>query len=243
MAPIMLVTGGNRGIGLSIVRGLAERAPDGTIIVASRQGSAAEGAIATLQQEGVKATFHALSLDVTNDESIRTAVQEVNSVFGHLDVLVNNAGIGLNPSADYSDFRHTYNKVFDTNITSVALLSHLFMPLLLKSNNPKIINLSSGRASVHALTTGTLPPTASVSYSVSKTALNVLTLEMAKQFPDVAFYAATPGHCSTALNAFKGKRDPGEGAGVIVELAVADKGKYGLGFWERVDGEMREVAW
>ncbi|KAK6406757.1 hypothetical protein LTR95_018624 [Oleoguttula sp. CCFEE 5521] len=218
MAPIMLVTGGNRGIGLSIVRGLAERAPDGTIIVASRQGSAAEGAIATLQQEGVKATFHALSLDVTNDESIRTAVQEVN-------ILVNNAGIGLNPSADYSDFRHTYNKVFDTNITSVALLSHLFMPLLLKSNNPKIINLSSGRASVHALTTGTLPPTASVSYSVSKTALNVLTLEMAKQFPDVAFYAATPGHCSTALNAFKGKRDPDEGAGVIVELAVADKGK------------------
>nr|OQO25097.1 hypothetical protein B0A51_07419 [Rachicladosporium sp. CCFEE 5018] len=242
MAPVILVTGGNRGIGLSIVRGLAACTPECTIIVASRQQSAAEEAVTQLHEEGAKATFHPLGLDVTED-NIRSAVKEMTSKFGHLDVLVNNAGIGLNPSADYSDFRHAYNKVFDTNITSAALLSHLFIPLLLGSNNPKIINLSSGRASVHALTSGTLPPTASVSYSVSKTALNVLTLEMAKQFPDVTFYAATPGHCSTALNGFRGKRNPDEGAGVVVELATAEKGKYGMGFWERVDAEMREVAW
>ncbi|OQO06724.1 hypothetical protein B0A48_08511 [Cryoendolithus antarcticus] len=243
MAPIILVTGGNRGIGLSIVRGLAGRAPESTIIVASRQESATKEAVTQLQREGAKATFHPLALDVTDDESIQSAIKEITSKFGYLDVLVNNAGIGLNPSADYSDFRHAYNKVFDTNITSAALLSHLFIPLLLKSTNPKIINLSSGRASIHALTTGTLPPTASVSYSVSKTALNVLTLEMAKQFPDVTFYTATPGHCSTALNGFRGKRNPDEGAGVVVELATAEKGKYGMSFWERVDAEMREVAW
>ncbi|KAK6438116.1 hypothetical protein LTR95_005689 [Oleoguttula sp. CCFEE 5521] len=251
MGPIVLVTGGSRGIGLSIVRGLAERATEGKIIVASRQKPAAEEVIAQLQNDRAKATFYPLALDVTDDDSIRAAVREVTSVFGHLDemlmpgslVLVNNAGIASTPAADFSDLRSTFNTTFNTNITSVALISHLFMPLLLESGNPKIINLSSGRASIHALTTGTLPPTASVPYSVSKTALNVLTLEMSKSFQQVVFYAATPGHCSTALNGFRGKRDPEEGAGVIVELAVAEKGKYSMGFWERVDGEMREVPW
>ena len=105
------------------------------------------------------------------------------------------------------------------------------------------MNISSARASLHAITTSALPPTACVPYSVSKVALNALTLEFAKAWPDVRFYAASPGHCKTALNGFRGKKDPLEGARVVVELVLEEgKGCRG-GFWEWEEGGLREVAW
>jgi len=60
---------------------------------------------------------------------------------------------------------------------------------------------------------------------------------------DVSFYAANPGHCRTAFNGYTGKKDPVEGARVVVELALAEKGVYGNGFWEFEEGRMRETAW
>lgn len=96
---------------------------------------------------------------------------------------------------------------------------------------------------MHNITTGNLPQTACVPYSVSKVALNALTLEMRKTYPDVSFYAANPGHCKTAFNGYKGKKDPVDGAKVVVELALAEKGVYGDGFWQfEVEG-MREMPW
>lgn len=158
-------------------------------------------------------------------------------------VLVNNAAIGVNPSDDHIDFRNIYSRTFDTNITSVGLLTSLAIPLLRKSPDPRVINISSGRASIHRITTGDLPPTASVSYSVSKVALNALTLELAKVYPEVSFYAANPGHCKTAFNGYKGKKDPLEGARVVEELALAEKGVYTNGFWQYEDGVMSEMQW
>lgn len=107
-----------------------------------------------------------------------------------------------------------------------------------------MINISSGRASIHALTTGQLPPTASIPYSISKVALNVLGLELAKLYPDVKFYAANPGHCKTALNGFKGARDPLDGAKVVIELALASEGGFESGFWGwDEEGGVRKMAW
>lgn len=158
-------------------------------------------------------------------------------------VLINNAGIASNPSDNHTDFREVYNRTFDTNITSVALLTTLAIPLLRLSASPRVINISSARASIHNITTGKLPPTACVPYSVSKVALNALTLETGKTYPDISFYAANPGHCKTAFNGYKGKKDPVDGAKVVVELAMAEKGIYGDGFWQFEDGGMREMPW
>lgn len=80
-----------------------------------------------------------------------------------------------------------------------------------------------------------------ISYSVSKTALNALTVEYAKAEPDARFYAASPGHCKTAFNGFRGKRDPLDGAKVVVQLALAGKGKYANGFWQ-LEGDDREAS-
>jgi NAD(P)-dependent dehydrogenase (short-subunit alcohol dehydrogenase family) len=117
------------------------------------------------------------------------------------------------------------------------------MPLLTLSPTPRVVNMSSARASIHNIVTNNLPPTACVPYSVSKVALNALTLEMGKMYPEVKFYAANPGHCRTAFNGFRGKKDPVEGARVVVELALAEKGRYASGFWQFEEGEMSEMKW
>jgi NAD(P)-dependent dehydrogenase (short-subunit alcohol dehydrogenase family) len=136
-------------------------------------------------------------------------------------VLINNAGVATvpDPGVSLDDLRKIYNDTFNTNITSVAILTTALLPSLRRSQDPRVINISSGRASMHAMTTGSLPPTVSVAYSVSKTAMNALTLEFAKQEDQVQpeqgskilYQAVNPGHCKTSLNGFKGKRDPIEG--------------------------------
>lgn len=96
---------------------------------------------------------------------------------------------------------------------------------------------------------GELPPSAVVSYGVSKTAMNALTVELqrvedAKEGGKVEYFAINPGHCKTAFNGFKGLKDPIDGAEVVVQLALGEKGRWKKGtFWEFEEGEMREVPW
>lgn len=117
-----------------------------------------------------------------------------------------------------------------------------FLPLMKESSpDAQIINISSARASLHLSSTRNLPPSTVISYSVSKTALNALTVEYAKAEPTIAFYAAIPGHCKTAFNGFKGTKDPLDGARVVVELVLAEKGKYENGFWQ-LEGDEREAS-
>lgn len=158
-------------------------------------------------------------------------------------MLINNAAIASNPNPDLSDFRRVYASILDTNITSVGVVTSLFLPLLNASVNPLVINVSSARASVALQTSGKLPPTASIPYTISKTGLNILTLELAKLHENIRFYCASPGHCCTAFNQYRGVKDPVEGAKVIVELALSENGRYEPGFWEFENGVMSIVDW
>jgi NAD(P)-dependent dehydrogenase (short-subunit alcohol dehydrogenase family) len=169
----------------------------------------------------------------------------------HLKVLINNAGIARIPSS-LTDFRTAYDITFSTNITSVALLTTAFLPLLHASPSPKVINISSARGSLTRSTEGQLPPTMAVAYSVSKTALNGLTIEFQKTEDArgetvsggrVKFYAVSPGHLKTAFNNFRGKKDPLDGAEVVVRLVCEEGEREGGTFWEFEGGEMREVPW
>jgi NAD(P)-dependent dehydrogenase (short-subunit alcohol dehydrogenase family) len=167
-------------------------------------------------------------------------------------VLINNAGVASIPEkADFSDFRSSFAQTFDVNITSVALLTTCFLPLIRLSTAGKVINVSSGRASLHNSSTGNMPPTVAVAYSISKAALNSLTIEMQKvedaegpQGSDVRIFAINPGHCKTSFNGFRGTKDPIDGAEVVVRIVGDEKGDYGKGrFWEFEEGVMREVPW
>lgn len=129
----------------------------------------------------------------------------------------------------------------------------MFDPLLRKSTAPKVINVSSGRASMARSSNGKLPPTAIVPYSISKVGLNALTLEQIKgeqvgkaegrRSTVIDFYVANPGHCKTAFNGYKGSKDPLDGARVVVELAAAEKGRWEPGFWEYETEGMVQVPW
>jgi NAD(P)-dependent dehydrogenase (short-subunit alcohol dehydrogenase family) len=132
------------------------------------------------------------------------------------------------------------------------------------SSAPKVINISSGRASLSLSSAGELPPTASVSYSVSKAGINALTVEMQKGederwdgevvgerggrgYGRISFWAVNPGFCRTAFNGYRGTRDPVEGAEVVVRLVLDEEGLYGKrGFWQWDKGEeggMKMVPW
>ena len=159
-----------------------------------------------------------------------------------MPVLINNAGIAL-LEEDPSDFRSIWNKVLNTNVVSVRVVSELFLPLLRKSDEPRIINISSLRGSFERVTRGRNPPVAISPYSSSKSALNMMMLGMVANNPDVAFYAVSPGHCKTAFNGYRGTKDPLYGGTAAAELSLAGKGKWKAGFWESEENGMEEVGW
>lgn len=108
------------------------------------------------------------------------------------------------------------------------------------SPDSRISTSSSARASLHLSSTGNLLPSRVISHSVSRTALNALTVEYAKAEPTLVFYAASPGRCKTAFNGFGGTKDSLDGAKVVVELVRAEKGNYENGFWQ-LEGDEKEA--
>ncbi|KIX02873.1 uncharacterized protein Z518_08816 [Rhinocladiella mackenziei CBS 650.93] len=249
---VILVTGANRGIGFAIIRALATHpeTADGIFLLGCRDPEKGKEAIEQLHNLGITSPVHPVAIDVTSDASIKRAVEVVEQGHGRLDVLINNAGCGGIPSAtDFSDWRDVYAQVYDTNVTSVALTTQFFLPLLRRSSHGgKVVSVSSRRGSITLSALGVLPPTVSIPYCLSKTALNMLTVEMSRDAAnkDVEFQIVGPGHCKTAFNGYRGTRDPVEGANVVVELVRAEKGKYkNVGFWETQGADMNlvEIPW
>jgi NAD(P)-dependent dehydrogenase (short-subunit alcohol dehydrogenase family) len=125
-----------------------------------------------------------------------------------------------------------YNRTFDANVTSVGLLTSALLPLLEASEAPMVINVSSTRGSVGVVMKGDSPPTQSISYSISKTALNMLTYEMAKLEKEERYFVVSPGFAKTGFNGWRGTKDPVDAARVVRELVGAGEKEYTGRFWE-----------
>ncbi|KAI9741493.1 MAG: hypothetical protein M1818_004299 [Claussenomyces sp. TS43310] len=247
---VVLVTGANQGLGLSIIRVAALRDPAAVYIIACRNVESGHEAVSKLQTEGVKADIEVLKLDVTNDLDVMDAVSLIDTKHGKLDVLINNAGINPQPAdTSLSALREAYNSTLNVNISSVAVVSTAFYPLLSKAANPKVINITSGLASM----TNVLNPAKKilryVPYGASKVGVNGLTVHMQvrendKENPKVKFYAAAPGLLKTAFtNYLPFAKEPDAGAEVVVRL-MADKGNYEGGTqWGFEGGEMQAIPW
>ena len=172
-------------------------------------------------------------------------------------VLINNAGIATIDRRAYtqtheslSALREHYNVVLNTNLTSVAVVTTAFLPLLHVSNSPKVINITSGLASMTVQLKG-VPFRAAV-YGSSKVGMNGVTVHMQvaerdlpEDVPRIKYYTVQPGLLKTAFTGFReGTRDPREGAEVITRLVMDKEGKYEGGmYWQFEKGEMLEVPW
>jgi NAD(P)-dependent dehydrogenase (short-subunit alcohol dehydrogenase family) len=159
-----------------------------------------------------------VQLDVTDDASVEAALKTIGDVEGRLDVLVNNAGIGateVNGPVALS--------VFDTNVVGVVRVTQAALPLLRKSENPRVVNVSSGLGSFWAVTNPERHEShfPFVVYGASKAAVSMLTVQYAKSIPEIKFNAVEPGFTATDFTAeFPGGRPVEESAEVVVRVAT-----------------------
>ena len=219
-----LVTGANKGIGREVARQLA--AAGHTVWVGSRDAGRGEEAVADIGGD-----TRLLVIDVTDADSIAAAVKQVPE----LDILVNNAGISSQePKPVTEEDPGTFRAVYETNVFGLVAVTNAFLPTLKRSAHPRIVNISSGAASLAASTGqaqgviafASRPSGALGAYRSSKTAVNELTVLYANALADdgVKVNALAPGARRTDLNgpARTSTRagDPAEGAAGAVRLAL-----------------------
>jgi NAD(P)-dependent dehydrogenase (short-subunit alcohol dehydrogenase family) len=207
-----LITGGNRGLGYEVARRLIDAGQ--TVWIGARDASGG-------QQAADRLGAHFVQLDVTEDASVEAAVASIEVQVGHLDVLINNAGILGEVAAPEDMTADQLREVYETNVFGLVRVTHAFLPLLRKGTDPSVINVTSGMGSF----TLTHDPARVESqytlaaYGSSKSAVTMLTTQYAKTIPEVRFNAVDPGQTATAFTGNVGQT-VAEGAEAAVRVAT-----------------------
>lgn len=208
-----LVTGANRGLGLEIVRQLAQRGIH--VILTAREVRAGEQAVAKLRVHGANVTF--VVLDVAAHASIERAAQIVAAQSDALDVLINNAAILENESEAILEVDATrMQRTLQTNTIGPLFVAQAFLPLLLQSKRGRIINVSSSAGSLHEMSAY------APAYSISKTALNAVTVQLALTLQErgIAVNSVCPGWVRTDMGGQHAPLSVEEGVDTIIWLAT-----------------------
>ena len=229
---VALVTGANRGIGLEVCRQLAAHGL--RVILTGRDRGKAEAAAEDLRAGHLDVT--AVALDVTDGKSVRACERDVTKQFGRVDVLVNNGAVLVAESAgllqtSVDDLRTT----FETNVFGVLEVCQAFVPGMVSRSYGRVVNVSSGAGQLSSMTTY------APAYSVSKAALNALTVQLAAatRGRGVLVNCVDPGWVRTRMGGGGAPRSVAEGADTIVWLAtLPENGPTGKFFSDR-----REIAW
>jgi NAD(P)-dependent dehydrogenase (short-subunit alcohol dehydrogenase family) len=229
---ITFITGANKGLGREAARRLLELGH--TVLIGARDPE--QGARAA---DELGARF--VRIDVTDERSVAAAVADVAEHEGRVDVLVNNAGIA-GPAGDPATLTgDDAVGVLDVNVAGVVRTTGAFLPLLRRSSDPAVVNVSSGMGSLAHTHDPSRPESHLVAplYAASKAALTMLTTQYAKALPDVRVNAVDPGYTATDLNGHSGPQTVTEGTDAIVALATEKPGAGSGRFVDR-DGE---IAW
>jgi NAD(P)-dependent dehydrogenase (short-subunit alcohol dehydrogenase family) len=234
---IALVTGANKGIGREIARQLGQKGF--TVWLGCRDEGRGRKATEELRAEGIDA--HLVLLDITDDASVVAGVDHLARHSPHLDVLVNNVGIGSGLATKASDEKvDDIRAQFETNVFGTIRATQAFLPLVRKATDARIVMMSSGLGSI-ALTADMKSPTwnlAAMGYSASKTALNMFTVKLAKELlsEGIKVNAACPGSVATDMGGPGAPRTVEQGAAIAIRLATLDwMGPTG-GFFHDGDG-------
>ncbi|KAK0761974.1 hypothetical protein N5P37_004774 [Trichoderma harzianum] len=244
---IILITGGNTGLGLEIVRALCRSSKPYKILLAGRSLEKAIAATEKLASEQLNSstTVEPIQLDVEDDESINSAFKFVEEQFGRLDVLVNNAGANFDRELYLGKFslREAWNKSWAVNTVGSHVVASVFTPLLLKSSDPRLIFIASGTATLHGQTkeerfTDRAPakgwPKEELgwsSYRSAKTGMNMMMREWARVLKEdkVKVCAVSPGLLATGLGGDQellrqmGAIDPQIGADLVTSVIEGER--------------------
>ncbi|MEC3975732.1 SDR family NAD(P)-dependent oxidoreductase [Amycolatopsis sp. H20-H5] len=231
---LFLITGANKGLGYEAARRLIEAGHQ--VIVGARNPELGQAAADTL---GAAARF--VPLDVTDDASVKAAAENVTANEGHLDGLINNAGVS-GPRKAVDDLTAADAvRVYDTNVFGIIRVTSAFLPLLRKSGSPVIVNVSSGLGSFEqthregSMEARVVTPI----YASSKAAVSMLTSQYAKALPEIVVNAVDPGFTNTDLTGGAGVQTVTEGTDAIVATATIGPGGPTGTFRNRLG----EVGW
>jgi NAD(P)-dependent dehydrogenase (short-subunit alcohol dehydrogenase family) len=211
---IALITGANKGIGFETAQRLTKAGC--RVYLAARNPQSGQPAA-----DKIGCRF--LQIDVTSEDSVQQAAALINTAEGRLDVLVNNAGISgpiHEPNEYTADEAAT---VLMTNVVGYVRMIHAFLPLLEKSDNPVVVNVSSGLGSFGLFHDPSRIESrfGSPLYAASKAAINMLTARYARLLPNMHINAIDPGMTATDLSGGQG-HSLQEGTEAIVSFALAD---------------------
>lgn len=214
-----IVTGGNRGIGFEICRQLAKIGFQ--VILSARDPEKGSYAADRLQKQGLNVAFE--HLDLLQHDAIKEFGKQIALQYDKIDVLINNAGVLLNSDNTIHVQPSVMKLTFDTNFFGPLYLCQALIPLLKKSTSGRIINISSGMGAMSEMGGGY------AAYRLSKTALNGLTLTMAKDLANtsVSVYAMCPGWVATEMGGRVAPRSPEQGADTAIWLATSKEAKSG----------------
>lgn len=242
-----LITGANRGIGAETARQLLQNGL--YVYLGCRDLKSGKMAASQLQAEGLH-HVEAVQLDVTNEDSVRTAGELIRKKTDALDVLINNAGIngGHPPYTALEATSEEFRNAFDTNVIGVVRVTSRFIDLLRRSDQPRIVNVSTSVGSLALQSDPDWPAYHYAKYAVyaaSKAALNMYTIHLAYELRDTSFKvnAVCPGYTSTDFT-FNNGGPVNVAARRIVKYALIDQdGPTGKFFSEETNPDTGQIRW
>jgi NAD(P)-dependent dehydrogenase (short-subunit alcohol dehydrogenase family) len=241
-----LVTGANKSIGFEVARQLAQKGI--YVFLGSRNLENGLEAVNKLITEGLN-NVEAIQLDITNDESVKSARLEIGKKTEVLDILINNAGIyGGYPQAGLDATIDQFKATYDANVYGVVRVTQAFIDLLKKSSNPRIVNVSSSQGSItlHSDPSYKYYDYKGAVYLSSKSAMNMYTVVLAYELKDTNFKinAVCPGYTKTDFNGHRGTGTVDDAAKRILKYALIDKdGPTGKFFSEENNPTTGEIPW
>ncbi len=225
--PIAVVTGANKGIGFQIARQLAER--EVRVVLTARDEARGRAAVEALSGVAVPPVFH--QLDVTDSDSATALAAFLDGEFGRVDILINNAGVALDPWRSWVDLDvDTLRATMETNAFGAFIVTKHLIPLLRRSDSARVVNLASALGSLENMAGKSL------AYRMSKTALNAFTRVLADELraDGVLVNSMCPGWVHTDLGGPDAPRSPEEAADTCIWLAtLGDDGPTGGFFKDR----------
>ena len=223
MAEVALVTGAGRGIGLEACRQLAERGYQ--VLATTRVAASAE--LEQLVGAG-SGRVRQVTMDVSDDDSVAAAARKLGGVVEHIDLLLNNAGVypedgGGVERLDLDKLR----QAFDVNALGALRVTRAFLPLLRRGAGKRVVQITSLMGSMADNTSG-----GSYAYRVSKSALNMITCNLAHELGREGFLCLSvhPGWVQTRMGGAAAPLELSAAVEQVLENALSDDRSGSGGF-------------